>query len=145
MFKDFSISPVRILVVFIFCWCSVSAFGQHSFVNTFYFTSDSYKLDKKYFKILDEIGEQCKSDTLIFIKVFAFTDTAGSTNHNDELSKKRAYQVYNYLVSKYNIDTTKIYVTWLGEDSDIYDLHFPEAHAQQRCVDIITNFKRRSN
>jgi hypothetical protein len=34
-------------------------------------------------------------------------------------------------------------MAWPGEDSDIYDLHFPEAHAQQRCVDIMVNFKKR--
>jgi len=58
------------------------------------------------------------------------------------LSEKRAKAVYNYLASQTSIDTTRVYVTWLGESADIYDLHFPNAHKQKRCVDIWIQYYR---
>jgi hypothetical protein len=50
-------------------------------------------------------------------------------------------EVYDYMTKKYSIDTSKIYVTWLGEETDsAYDLHFSKAKVQQRCVDIRVSF-----
>lgn len=59
------------------------------------------------------------------------------------LSEKRANAVYNYLASRSRIDSTNCYTTWLGESSDVYDLHFSDAHAQQRCVDMWMTFYKR--
>ncbi|MBL7741126.1 MAG: OmpA family protein [Chitinophagaceae bacterium] len=118
-------------------------FGQSTSVQTLRFASGSYKIDKKYFSALNEIGHKCSSDTFGFLKIFAYTDTKGSIKYNKRLSKKRAEVVYNYLTKHFKFDITKVYITWLGEETDgAYDLHFPDAHVQQRCVDIILSFKK---
>ncbi|HEY5772188.1 MAG TPA: hypothetical protein VIS75_06140 [Chitinophagaceae bacterium] len=49
------------------------------------------------------------------------------------------------MTKHFKFDTTKVYVTWLGEETDgAYDLHFPDAHVQQRSADIIVSFKKPS-
>lgn len=122
------------------------SFGQHSEVTTLYFKSNSYSIDKKYLTTLKNIGQKCASDSFSFLKIFAYADIKGSTEHNELLSKKRAEEVYDYLTKHFKFDTTKVYITWLGEETDgAYDLHFPEAHVQQRCVDIIVSFKNLSD
>ncbi|MGO8055830.1 OmpA family protein, partial [Rhizobium leguminosarum] len=86
------------------------------------------------------------SDTFGFLKIFAYSDRKGSIKYNEQLSQKRAEEVYSYLTKHFKFDTTKVYVTWLGEEIDgAYDLHFPAAHVQQRCVDIIIIFQKPSD
>ena len=115
---------------------SFSVFSQSETIESIYFTSNSFSIDKKYEMVLNHIAKQLASDTFGYLKIFAFADTKGSENYNDMLSEKRADAIYNYLVSRARFDTTRVYVTSLGESSDIYDLHFPAAHKQERCVDI---------
>jgi len=128
--------------VTLFLAFSYSAFGQSDEVNTIYFKTNSFTIDKKYLPTINDIGQKCATDTFFFLKIFAYADKKGSKKYNEHLSQKRAYAVYNYLTQKFSIDTTKIYVTWLGEETDgAYDLHFPAARVQQRCVDILLFFK----
>ena len=116
--------------------------GQSNQVSTLYYKTNSFKIEKKYLQILNDIGEKCASDTFSFLKIFAYADKKGTKEYNEQLSKKRANEVYNQLTQKFNIDTTKIYVAWLGEETDgAYNLHFPSANVQQRCVDVLVFFK----
>ena len=122
------------------------SFAQRDFVETLYFKPNSYKLDKSHTQVIDQIGQKCSSDSFGSLKIFGYADTKGSRNANELLSKRRAQEVYDYLIKRFPFDTTKVYVTWLGEETDqAYDLHFPEAHLQQRCVDIILTIKKPSN
>ena len=82
------------------------------------------------------------SDSFGFLKAFGYSTTLGSEKHNEDLSEKRVMAVYDYLSTHAKFDTTAVYVTWLGESNEIYDLHFPSAHFRQRCVDIWIMFRR---
>jgi hypothetical protein len=121
------------------------AYCQRGQVETIYFKSNSYSIDKKYHKNLDLIVKQLNSDTFGFLKVFGYADTKGSDDYNDILSGKRAMAVYDYLSARVKIDTTKLYVTWIGSSGQdvAYDLHFPSANIQKRCVDIWITFYRK--
>jgi OOP family OmpA-OmpF porin len=119
------------------------AFSQSGQVETIYFKSNSSSIDRKYKIVLDIIAKQLSSDTFGFLKIFGFADTKGSADYNDVLSEKRATEVYNYLAGRVKIDSTRVYVTWLGESAEIYDLHFPEANKQKRCVDILIQFYKK--
>jgi len=131
-----------ILTLFVF---NSLAHSQSGLVKTIYFKSNSYSIDKKYHKTLDLIAKQLSSDTFNYLKVFGYADIKGSDDYNDILSGKRANAVYNYLLTHAKIDTTKVYVTWIGKSAEAYDLHFPSAHIQQRCVDIWVTFYRKPN
>ena len=89
--------------------------------------------------------KQINSDTFSYLKVFGYADTKGSDDYNNILSGKRANAVYDYLTTIVKIDTTKVYVTWIGESGQdvAYDLHFQGAHIQKRCVDIWMMFYRK--
>ncbi len=129
---------------FIISFClATTGYKQKTTVKTIYFESDSFKIEKKYQRQLDEIGYKCISDTITNLRIFAYSDTVGTIAYNKRLAEKRSLQVYKYLTGKFHLDTIKIYVTWLGEETDgAYDLHFPDAHLQQRCVDVIADFKK---
>jgi outer membrane protein OmpA-like peptidoglycan-associated protein len=137
--------PIQIIISLLFL-TPLFSFGQSTSVKTLRFAHDSYKIDKKYFSILNEIGHKCSSDTFGYLKIFAYADRKGSIKYNELLSQKRAEEVYNFLTKHFKFDTTKVYVTWLGEETEgMYDLHFPDAHVQQRCADIIVSFKKPSD
>ncbi len=129
------------LILFVFN-CS-TVFSQTGLVETVYFKSNSYTIDKKYHKILDRIAQQLSSDTFGYLKIFGYADTLGSDEYNDILSGKRAQAVYQYLLSRASFDTTRVYLTWIGKSADAYDLHFPSAHVQRRCVDVWVTFNRK--
>ena len=114
-------------------------------VKTIYFKSSSYSIDNKYYKTLDLVVKQISSDTFSFLKIFGYADKKGSDDYNDILSDKRANAVYDYLADRVKIDTTKLYVTWIGKSGQevAYDLHFPSANIQKRCVDIWVTFYRK--
>jgi outer membrane protein OmpA-like peptidoglycan-associated protein len=127
----------------LFLLFSLTTLGQSIEVSTLYFKTNSFKIEKKYLQTLNDIGQRCAIDTFSFLKILAYADQKGTKKYNEQLSEKRATAVYSYLTQKFNIDTTKIYVSWLGrETKGAYDLHFPSARIQQRCVDILVFFRK---
>jgi outer membrane protein OmpA-like peptidoglycan-associated protein len=105
-------------------------------IETIYFVHGSSTIKLADIKRLKQLADICASDSLSYLKVFGFTDTLGTEKENDKLAEKRALAVYNYLDPNDTLGTNCVYVDWLGESIDIYDLHFPQAHAQQNSVDI---------
>ncbi len=114
---------------------------QH--VTTIHFEKGDFKISNVNKDKLDEIVKKSVPDSITYLKIFGYSDTAGSAKYNEDLSRKRAYEVYHYLARRIKIDSSKIYITWLGEKAEGYDLHFPDAHIQQRCVDVIASFGKR--
>jgi outer membrane protein OmpA-like peptidoglycan-associated protein len=138
--KQTSLTLFWVIQVVLF---SQTAFGQSNEVKTLYFGNNSFTIESKYLPTLNEIGKWCETDTFSYLKIFAYADRKGTKKYNEQLSERRANAVYDYLTQKFSIDTAKIYVTWLGEETDgAYDLHFPSARVQQRCVDILVFFKK---
>lgn len=48
----------------------LTVFSQSGLVETIYFKSNSYSIDKKYYRTLDLIAKQLNSDTFGFLKIF---------------------------------------------------------------------------
>lgn len=119
------------------------SFAQSVKVHTIYFKKNSYSIQKKYDPKVEKLAKIINTDLCTTVKIYGYTDTSGSEDYNEYLSKKRAYAVYNFILSKAKIDTTKFYLEWLGESGEIYDLHLPNAHAQARAVDIVLYIRTR--
>lgn len=115
--------------------------GQYREALTIYFESNSYEIGETSGASLNKVAGLCSSSNFQSLKIFAFSDTTGTEEYNLEISKMRAIVVLNYLKGKVNFEDDKIYATWLGESDDIYDLHFDNAHAQERCVDLLIQFQ----
>lgn len=106
-----------------------------------FFKTNSSVIDPRYYPKLDVIGSIYAGDESAFLKIFGFADPAGRATYNDSLSERRAQAVFDYLNKRFDIDSSRLFVTWLGEEADAYDLHFPNAHIQQRCVDVVVYFR----
>jgi outer membrane protein OmpA-like peptidoglycan-associated protein len=124
---------------------TTSKFRTSEIIKKINFKHNSSTIDQKDRELLKSLADICSSDSLSYVKVFAYTDTLGTEKHNDKLSEKRAMVVYNSLGLKKAETKNCVYVTWLGEYGETYDLHFDTAHAQQNCVDVWISTRKKLN
>jgi outer membrane protein OmpA-like peptidoglycan-associated protein len=113
-------------------------------VITVYFKKKSLQLSPEDTLRLTQLASFCTSDIVSYIKIVGFTDTTGTEAQNDILSEKRTDKVLKYLDRQHKIKSDGVYVTWLGESEDVYDLHFQPTHPRKNCVDIWFQLKRTS-
>lgn len=125
-----------IKILFIF-FISISFYGQNTIEKTIHFDKNSCKLDNADLIEISKIAKLLDSTNFSFLKIFAYATISGNENYNLQLSKKRAYAVYNEINSLNPIDKSRFYMTWIGESDDTYDLHYKNAHSLQSCVDIV--------
>lgn len=83
-------------------------------LENIYFSSDSYKLEKKALQALDDLVEILKRYPNMIIEVYAHTDTRGNGLDNLYLSQLRAKEVERYL-SKRGISKARIKAIGMGE------------------------------
>jgi outer membrane protein OmpA-like peptidoglycan-associated protein len=122
-----------------------SIYSKAEIIKVINFKHNSTIVDSKDKELLKYLSGICSSDSLSYVKIFAFTDTIGAEKHNDKLAEKRAMLVYKSLgLDKYKTNNC-IYVEWLGESAETYDLHFDSAHPQQNCVDIWIMTRKKQN
>lgn len=135
---------MKTILCFVFYFgCLQHAFSQNSLVVSIPFKVNSYTVNKEYQLLLDTLVSKCRANSHFYIRMFAFTDTTGSEQYNDMLSQKRGEAVYNYLAARIPLSNKNIYYSWQGEFEEKYDLHFAEAHVQQRFVDMKVNFYKK--
>jgi outer membrane protein OmpA-like peptidoglycan-associated protein len=77
-------------------------------------------------------GERLKS---LHIQIVGHTDTKGAADYNRTLSKKRAVAVQKYLMTKFDIEPTRLQTLGKGEDQLLDKT--PAQSAAQRRVEII--------
>jgi outer membrane protein OmpA-like peptidoglycan-associated protein len=134
---------VRIFIpLLVMIFCTEVSFSQSEELHTVYFKKNQFNIEEKYKIKLKQLAHKIKVDSCDYIKIFGYADTSGLENYNSMLSKKRAYSVYNFLLSDNRYDTSKVYIQWLGESGEVYDLHLKGAHIQQRSVDVLVQFKK---
>ena len=97
--------------------------------NAFVLTDDA-KQD------LDKLAGDVKADKRFFIAVEGYTDSVGTRQYNDALSKKRADAVVNYLVAKHDIPVYRIHQIGLGEEKPVDEAHNRAARAKNRRVEV---------
>lgn len=98
-------------------------------------------IDEHYLKNLNRITKIFENDSITSFKLFSFTDTSGTEKENEELAQKRIDAVLNVIDKKRAVNNQIKYTAAMGEFSDIYDLHYPSAHAGRNCVDIVITAK----
>ena len=85
---------------------------------------------------LDKLAGDVKTDKRFFIAVEGYTDNVGTRQYNEALSKKRADNVVNYLVTKHDIPIYRIQMVGLGQEKPVDEAHNRTARAKNRRVEV---------
>ena len=85
---------------------------------------------------LEKIAAAVKSDRRYFIAVEGYTDSIGSKAYNDTLSRHRAEQVVQFLVTKYDIPIYRIHMIGLGQLRPVDEAANRAARAKNRRVEV---------
>jgi OmpA-OmpF porin, OOP family len=100
------------------------------------FKFNSYVLSKDAQAELDKLADNVKSDKRFFIAVEGYTDRAGSKQYNEELSRRRADAVTNYLVAKHDVPIYRIHMIGLGKEKPADEGRGRDANAKNRRVEV---------
>ncbi len=85
---------------------------------------------------LDKLAQDVQADKRFFIAVEGYTDKSGGAVYNEELSKKRADAVVQYLVAKHDIPIYRIHTIGLGQEKPVDEAHNRAARAKNRRVEV---------
>jgi outer membrane protein OmpA-like peptidoglycan-associated protein len=100
------------------------------------FAFNKYALTEKDRADLDSMVTSASKNKRYFIAVEGFTDSVGSREYNESLSRKRADAVTEYLVAKHDIPIYRIHMIGLGQEKPVDDGHTRAARAKNRRVEI---------
>lgn len=83
-----------------------------------YFEFDKDSLNSQARLTLEDIVIALESFSDIGVYVSGHADAIGTDAYNKELSKRRAYRIYNYLISE-GVDKNRIDLAWFGEEKPV--------------------------
>ena len=105
--------------------------------NAILFESGSATLKSESYEIIREIANVLVENPSINIKIIGHTDSDGSEDSNDTLSRKRAEAVKQAMYKMYGITNTRMQTDGMGERHPIVLNDTPQGKAQNRRVDFI--------
>jgi len=100
------------------------------------FRFNKYALDNASKEEVDKLVANVGSAKRYFLSVEGFTDTTGTAAYNEELSRKRADAVAEYLVTKHNIPIYRIHMIGLGKEKPVDLGKNRAARAKNRRVEV---------
>jgi OOP family OmpA-OmpF porin len=103
-------------------------------VISFGFNKDVLTQDAK-----DELDKLVSDKTTMkryFVAVEGFTDKTGTVAYNNQLSRRRAEAVMQYLVAKHDIPVYRIHIVGLGEEKPADEGRDRAARAKNRRVEV---------
>ncbi len=104
--------------------------------TTVQFGSGKATLTKADQQMLDEFAQQIAQQKHYIVQVQGFTDATGSAEYNNQLSRRRADAVIQYLAAKYNVPPYRVYLIGLGEDNPVAKNTSAAGRAKNRRVDL---------
>lgn len=100
------------------------------------FGTGKHKLKSSAYRVIDDVIEVLNAYLENKVSVEGHSDNVGSKNYNQKLSKKRAKNVYNYLVKK-GVNAERLTSTGYGEDKPIASNAKASGREKNRRVEII--------
>ena len=100
------------------------------------FKFDKHGLDQAAKDELDKLVANVGSAKRYFISVEGFTDKTGTVAYNEELSRRRADAVAQYLVTKHDIPVYRIHMIGLGDEKPVDEGRGRAARAKNRRVEV---------
>lgn len=110
--------------------------GESFVLRNIYFDVDRYELNPKSFSELDKLIRYLKNNKNLIINIIGHTDNSGSKNYNLQLSEKRAFSVYNYLVN-HGISPDRLSYKGMGDSKPLVPNESPENKAINRRVEFL--------
>jgi outer membrane protein OmpA-like peptidoglycan-associated protein len=100
------------------------------------FKFNQYVLTTEAQEDLDKLAEGLKNSRRYFVAVEGYTDDVGNKRYNEQLSRRRADSVAEYLVAKHDVPIYRIHMIGLGEERPVDDAHNRAARAKNRRVEV---------
>jgi OOP family OmpA-OmpF porin len=100
------------------------------------FAFDKADLEEPYLQELDEIGMFLQKEPEAFLAIDGYADEVGNPEYNMQLSRRRAESAANYLMQKYNIDSSRMVLNWYGSANPVASNDNIDGRAQNRRVEI---------
>jgi outer membrane protein OmpA-like peptidoglycan-associated protein/flagellar hook assembly protein FlgD len=116
-------------------------FGLKIMINSIQFEYNKWDLRPQSHSILDRLIEILEKFPNYKIKIVGHTDWDGSDEYNQELSEKRAYTVYKYLV-EHDVDKERLTTEGMGETQPIDDNNTESGKARNRRVEFYLTKKQ---
>jgi len=104
--------------------------------TTVNFKFNSDRLDSESKEALDQMAAGQNQYKRFFIAVEGFTDSVGTSDYNNALSRRRADAVVQYMVAEHNIPVYRIHMIGLGKDKPLDDARTRTARAKNRRVEV---------
>ena len=104
--------------------------------TTVLFGVDKASLSKSDQQALDEFAQQIGQQKHFIVQVQGYTDATGSAEYNNQLSRRRADAVIQYLAAKHNVPPYRVYIIGLGEDNPVADNKNSAGRKKNRRVDV---------
>ena len=99
------------------------------------FSVDSAAVQPAFSETLVSVGLVLKKFNKTLVDVSGYTDDTGSTEHNNDLSQRRAVAVATILASQ-GVDQRRFYINGLGESNPIASNSTEAGRSQNRRVEI---------
>ena len=87
-------------------------------------------------QVLDEFAQQIAQQRHYIVVVQGFTDDTGPAEYNNQLSRRRADAVIQYLAAKHNVPAYRVYILGLGEHNPVAENNHAAGRAKNRRVDV---------
>jgi outer membrane protein OmpA-like peptidoglycan-associated protein len=104
--------------------------------TTILFGSNKATLTKADQQALDEFSQQIAGQKHYIIQVQGYTDGVGSVEYNDQLSRRGADAVIQYLAAKHDVPPYRIYDVGLGMEKPVAENSNRAGRAKNRRVDV---------
>ncbi|MCK4672882.1 OmpA family protein, partial [candidate division WOR-3 bacterium] len=106
-----------------------------------YFETNKVELKPESHETLDKAAVMIKKllaeNPDITVELQGYTDNRNSEEYNIDLSERRAGAVKNYLVTKHNIETSRLITKGYGESRPVASNDTPEGMTKNRRVELI--------
>jgi len=109
--------------------------GEEIILNNVHFLNNSFKLEDKSFKELNRLAKYLKNND-ITILIEGHTDSIGTKNNNNILSRKRAKSVYDFLLTN-GVDENQIIFKGFGSSRPISSNSDADGRALNRRTSFI--------
>jgi outer membrane protein OmpA-like peptidoglycan-associated protein/tetratricopeptide (TPR) repeat protein len=109
--------------------------GETFILRNIFFDFDNARLFEESYPELNKLVQYMKENGSVKIEIGGHTDSMGSADYNEALSKTRARNVYDYLISK-GIDKNRLSYKGYGESQPIATNETEEGRALNRRTEF---------